>query len=255
MAALPRRRGQLMLSATCTRGGSSRCRFAALRFHPELRYREGSAVRRFPALVAAVTGDPGDGNAGAITGVQRTWLDPRSARQGGRRDPAQGPRPHSRTRRALRRALRRRCARRRGGHRDCALAHRCRAGDRARPPRSRPAASAPSRRRPASRGSSSPATTTRTARSRPSASPGAARGSASPSRSSCPPATTSTTTWSTSARRRCARASRPCSARLPALPPGRPPSPDTGPVEEKKSEGSGKPTRREEGVHERRHQP
>ena len=53
--------------------GLSRCRFAALRFHPELRYREGSTVRRFPALVAAVTA--GDG---AIAGVQRTWLDPRS---------------------------------------------------------------------------------------------------------------------------------------------------------------------------------
>ena len=52
--------------------GLSRCRFAALRFHPELRYREGSTVRRFPALVAAVTGD-----GGRIFGVQRTWLDPR----------------------------------------------------------------------------------------------------------------------------------------------------------------------------------
>ena len=51
--------------------GLSCCRFAALRFHPALRYREGSEVRRFPALVAAVTA--GDG---AITGVQRTWLDP-----------------------------------------------------------------------------------------------------------------------------------------------------------------------------------
>ena len=53
--------------------GLSRCRFAALRFHAELRYREGSEVRRFPALVAAVTAD-----GGAILGVQRTWLDPRS---------------------------------------------------------------------------------------------------------------------------------------------------------------------------------
>ena len=58
--------------------GLSRCRFAALRFHPELRYREGSTVRRFPALVAAVTGDDG-----AITGVQRTWLDPRSPAKAG----------------------------------------------------------------------------------------------------------------------------------------------------------------------------
>ena len=52
--------------------GLLQCRFAALRFHPELRYREGSTVRRFPALVAAVTGD-----GGRIFGVQRTWLDPR----------------------------------------------------------------------------------------------------------------------------------------------------------------------------------
>ena len=29
--------------------GLARCRFAALRFHPELRYREGSSVRRLPA--------------------------------------------------------------------------------------------------------------------------------------------------------------------------------------------------------------
>ena len=52
--------------------GLARCRFPALRFHPELRYREGSSLRCFPALVAAVTGDDG-----AIHGVQRTWLDPR----------------------------------------------------------------------------------------------------------------------------------------------------------------------------------
>ena len=63
--------------------GLSRCRFAALRFHPELRYREGSTVRRFPALVAAVTASPSDGNGGAITGVQRTWLDPRSPAKAG----------------------------------------------------------------------------------------------------------------------------------------------------------------------------
>ena len=58
--------------------GLSRCRFAALRYHPELRYREGSLVRRFPALVAAVTGDDG-----AILGVQRTWLDPRAPAKAG----------------------------------------------------------------------------------------------------------------------------------------------------------------------------
>ena len=82
--------------------GLLQCRFAALRFHPELRYREGSSVRRFPALVAAVTGDapgsgacppgseagtgscdPGSGPGGAILGVQRTWLDPRSPAKAG----------------------------------------------------------------------------------------------------------------------------------------------------------------------------
>ena len=51
--------------------GLARCRFPALRFHPELRCREGSSVIRLPALVAAVTGDDG-----AVRGVQRTWLDP-----------------------------------------------------------------------------------------------------------------------------------------------------------------------------------
>ena len=58
--------------------GLARCRFAALRFHPDLRYREGSTVRRLPALVAAVTGDDG-----AVTGVQRTWLDARSPARAG----------------------------------------------------------------------------------------------------------------------------------------------------------------------------
>ena len=56
--------------------GLARCRFPALRFHPELRYREGSAVLRLPALVAAVTAADG-----AVHGVQRTWLDPRRARK------------------------------------------------------------------------------------------------------------------------------------------------------------------------------
>ena len=82
--------------------GLLQCRFAALRFHPELRYREGSSVRRFPALVAAVTSgdpgsgacppgseagtgscDPGSGPGGPILGVQRTWLDPRAPAKAG----------------------------------------------------------------------------------------------------------------------------------------------------------------------------
>ena len=51
--------------------GLARCRFAALRFHPALRYREGGSVQRLPALVAAVTC-----HDGRILGIQRTWLDP-----------------------------------------------------------------------------------------------------------------------------------------------------------------------------------
>ena len=64
--------------------GLARGRFAALRFHPSLMYRDSGGVRRLPALVAAVTGDagehPGPGERpghGAVCGVQRTWLDPR----------------------------------------------------------------------------------------------------------------------------------------------------------------------------------
>ena len=51
--------------------GLTHCSFPALRFHPELFYRDGAGMRRLPALVAAVTGDNG-----VLTGVQRTWLDP-----------------------------------------------------------------------------------------------------------------------------------------------------------------------------------
>ena len=63
--------------------GLLQCRFPALRFHPALRYRQGSTVRRFPALVAAVTGDADDENGGRIFGVQRTWLDPRRPAKAG----------------------------------------------------------------------------------------------------------------------------------------------------------------------------
>ena len=52
--------------------GLTHCSYPALRFHPELFYRDGSRTRRLPALVAAITG-----NDGILTGVQRTWLDPR----------------------------------------------------------------------------------------------------------------------------------------------------------------------------------
>ena len=53
-----------------------RCRFPALRFHAALPYRsDADGWRRYPALVAAVTG-----NDGALEGVHRSWLDPRQPR-------------------------------------------------------------------------------------------------------------------------------------------------------------------------------
>ena len=63
--------------------GIERCRFAALRFHPELIHRDDDGVRCLPALVAAVTADARE-HAGpedrsgqcAVCGVLRTWLDP-----------------------------------------------------------------------------------------------------------------------------------------------------------------------------------
>ena len=70
--------------------GIQRCRFAALRFHPALIHRDDDGVRRLPALVAAVTADAGERpdpavrfgpgerlDHGAVSGVLRTWLDPR----------------------------------------------------------------------------------------------------------------------------------------------------------------------------------
>ena len=64
--------------------GLARCRFAALRFHPSLIYRDSDCVRRLPALVAAVTSDTAKCSAHAtVCGVQRTWLDPRSPAKAG----------------------------------------------------------------------------------------------------------------------------------------------------------------------------
>ncbi len=56
--------------------GISRGRFPALRFHPNLNYREQNTTRRFPALVAAVSEPATDAAEGAITGIHRTWLGP-----------------------------------------------------------------------------------------------------------------------------------------------------------------------------------
>ena len=58
--------------------GLAHCSFPALRFHPELFYRDSDGMRRLPALVAAITGDDG-----VLTGVQRTWLDPRAPARAG----------------------------------------------------------------------------------------------------------------------------------------------------------------------------
>ena len=52
------------------------CDYPTLRFHPSLNRRDGNRLRRFPALVAAVVDQ-----AGALTGIHRTWLDPREPRK------------------------------------------------------------------------------------------------------------------------------------------------------------------------------
>jgi len=57
----------------------------ALRFHPSCYYRDlvSGRTSRYPALIAAVTDQ-----AGTVTGVHRTWLDPDRRRKGkGRRSP------------------------------------------------------------------------------------------------------------------------------------------------------------------------
>ena len=45
----------------------------ALRFHPNLNYRDETGLRQLPALVVAITT-----NEGEFAGVHRTWLDPRA---------------------------------------------------------------------------------------------------------------------------------------------------------------------------------
>lgn len=54
----------------------------ALRYHPACYYRDGRDRQIWPALLAAVTDD-----AGEITGVQRTYLDPHTARKAPLADP------------------------------------------------------------------------------------------------------------------------------------------------------------------------
>ena len=63
--------------------GIHQCRFAALRFHPELYYRDECGSGSFPGLVAAVTTPEGD-----FCGIHRTWLD--------RHAPAKAPLPKPR---------------------------------------------------------------------------------------------------------------------------------------------------------------
>ena len=62
--------------------GIERFRFGALRFHPELWYRDGTGMRSYPGLVAAITTSEGE-----LSGVHRTWLDPQA------RDKAPLPEP------------------------------------------------------------------------------------------------------------------------------------------------------------------
>ena len=89
--------------------GLARCRFAALRFHPGLFYRDGGGVRRLPALVAAVTGSDEARLRRAANVVA-----PDQARQGECEPPAQGAGPRARPCRPFRRSRRRHAAGRRG---------------------------------------------------------------------------------------------------------------------------------------------
>ena len=172
--------------------GLARCRFAALRFHPDLRYREGSTVRRLPALVAAVTGDDG-----AVTGVQRTWLDARSPARAGVATPRKA------LGRVYGRAVRFGTVPADGlaslvvGEGIETVLSLVTAGPDITAAAALSAGSlgtfAPP---PAQPGSSSRATTTSKASTRRRASPGAARGRASPPASSSPRVGTSMTIWS-----------------------------------------------------------
>ena len=180
--------------------GLLQCRFAALRYHPELRYRDGSSVRRFPALVAAVTG-----NDGAVLGVQRTWLDPRRPAKAGVTNPRKALGGSSVMRSGRCRPGRRpRFARRRRGHRDGPLADYSRAGIGAAAALSAGSlgAFAPSARRRADRHRPGQRSGRRARRRTPR--PALRAGRRRRNRSSSPSATTSTTTSSRSARRRCA---------------------------------------------------
>ena len=129
--------------------GLARCRFPALRFHPRLLHRDGSAVRRLPALVAAVHRRRRRGARGSAH-LARSPL----AREGEARLAPQGAWARIRSRRALR-PPRRDTARRRGnrdgplrrhrgpGHRGRRRAlrrqpRRLRASTRSPPPRHRP---------------------------------------------------------------------------------------------------------------------
>ena len=67
-----------------TRGITGRLDWPALRYHPSVHYRvsKGAPRESWPALLAAVTDI--DGN---ITGIQRTWLDPRRSTKAPLADP------------------------------------------------------------------------------------------------------------------------------------------------------------------------
>ena len=129
-----------------------RCRFPALRFHPEL----SLSRRLFPAPFSGA-GRRRDRRRRRHPRRAAHLARSRNTRQGERGHAPQGPRPDPWARRALRPS--RYHAPGRGGHRDRAVHRHPRFQGSFRRPRSRPEASAPSCRLPGSNGSSSPGTT------------------------------------------------------------------------------------------------
>ena len=192
------------------RGITGRLDWPALRYHPSVYYRETdhAPLESWPALLAAVTDL--DGN---ITGIQRTWLDPRRPDKAPLADPrralghllgngvrfGKAGRGHPRRRRRCRDHARAQIG-------AALIAGHCRALGQ--PPRRPRSPLPPDRSGPLCAVSMSPATTTRPVSGRRRGCANAASPPASKSASSCRSMATSTSICAVSAPRACGHISR-----------------------------------------------